>query len=85
MRLADELKLFKLTIDEDAFRDLLVDIFHAFCPSWSVEHLLYHWWDAGLYCEQVRIALRRDENSELDAFILRVLNNIRKRGEGEVS
>ncbi len=64
--------------DADEFRDILVELHAAICPSWTVDELLAHPRDALADCTAVR---RRVGCSDLpDELILKSLTNARKRG-----
>lgn len=68
------------------FRAAIVDEFNESIDAvhgWSVDDLKDHPDHAVLYCERVRARIGYDGVSY--PLILRTLNNIRKRGGGEVS
>lgn len=80
MKLEKELELYGSETDPGTFREVLQEVHAVMHPAWTAEQLLYHPRDAIRYCEAIRA---RAGQGLPDEMVLRRLNNIRKRGQGD--
>lgn len=76
VRLEDELKAYRCTVDPEQFRDIIGDLKAAMYPSWSDEDLLHRPIEALRFCAVVRDRVRSLDLP--DEIILGTMTNMRK-------